>query len=498
MVIFRAGSAAAERATISRRGLFLGAAWLGAVGAPFAAEPAQKLVPWMYMIYPLEQWLDDYVRTLDAWEEGGVKGLVIGPLVFFKEVPRFDFTYARPGFKLPTFAPDPKIYQRYGLNPPPDAPRDPRKEKQLQGLVENAAARGWEILFFGPGQYGQPRSPEQDPFGALSLAAGIEDTMRAFPQAKGVVIDGGGEHHYELAFHHGGELLEIRDTEKPLLEHLGMDIGRMDRGIVHLRDRMHRLTPSMVRYYAKGGMMGGLDLFDLNEDALYWLRSRQEATMQTVAAYRKQIDGLERKAKFATITRATTFSLLTTQDYARIHPYFDYLFHKHYFWNRGFDGMYGTIARWVRTIGEWNPGLSEEDCFLAVECWLGLKLPGVKTLADMDEKGFPDEFFSEVVSSETRRALDAVGDPNKVFAWVSTGRNPHAGDPMPAHDLYRILVASQSAGLKRFVYHPDLNVGAEEWSVISGLCGKRWHEDPSGYWPSDTPKPGTWNGGRKP
>ena len=36
--------------------------------------------------------------------------------------------------------------------------------------------------------------------------------MRAFPQAKGVVIDGAGEHHYELAFHHGGELLEVAST----------------------------------------------------------------------------------------------------------------------------------------------------------------------------------------------------------------------------------------------------------------------------------------------
>ena len=235
----------------------------------------------------------------------------------------------------------------------------------------------------------------------------------------------------------------------------------------------------------------------MNEDVLYWLRARQEATLRTAAAYRKQIDGLERKAKLGTIPRATTFSLLTTQDYEKIHPYFDYLFPKHYFWNRGFDGMYGTIGRWVQTLRQWNPGLSEEDCFAAVKCWFGLELPGVRTLADLDQ-GFPDEFFSRVVYSETRRALDAVGDDSKVIAWVSTGRNPHAGDPMPAHDLHRILVASQRAGLKRFIYHPDLNLGAAEWSVISGLCGKRWQEDPNGYWPPDTPKPNTWNGGRKP
>jgi len=85
-----------------------------------------------------------------------------------------------------------------------------------------------------------------------------------------------------------------------------------------------------------------------------------------------------------------------------------------------------------------------------------------------------------------------------VIAWVSTGRNPHAGDPMPAHDLHRILTESQRAGLKRFVFHPDVNLGAAEWSVISGLCGKPWKEDPKAYWPPDTPKPGTWNGGRRP
>jgi len=69
---------------------------------------------------------------------------------------------------------------------------------------------------------------------------------------------------------------------------------------------------------------------------------------------------------------------------------------------------------------------------------------------------------------------------------------------MPAGDLYRLLTASERAGLKRFVYHPGPDLGAAEWSVISGLRGNRWKEDPSGYWPSDTPRPDTFSGGRKP
>lgn len=464
---------------------------------PGPVAPAKPLVPWMYMIYPLEQWFADYERTLDAWADGGVRGLVLGPLHFYKEVPRFDFTYARPGVRLQAFAPEPAIYRKYGVEPPAEGERDPAKEKQLRAIVENAAARGWEILFFGPGHRGRAKSIEQDPFGALSLASGIEDTLLAFPQAKGVIVDGAGEHDYELTFHKGGELFALPDGERPLLQHLGKDLARIERGIAHLRDRMHHLTPAMVRYYAAGGLMGGLSLLDVNEDALYWLRARQEVTLETIAAWRKQIDGMDRKAKLGTIPRTASFSLLTTQDYHKIHPAFDYIFPKHYFWHRGFDGLYGTFARWVETIGKWNPTLSEEDAFAVVKCFMGLELPGIQTLTDL-EMGFPDEFFTDVVYSETRRVLDAVQNDDKVIAWVSTGRNPHAGDPMPARDLHRILVSSHQAGLKRFIFHPDLNLGAAEWSTISALCGKRWQEDPHGYWPPDTPRPDTWDGGRKP
>src|SRR5262249_51421884 len=208
-------------------GAFTGGIW----GLP----TPQKLVPWMYMIYPLEQWLENFRQTFDAWASGGVRGIVIGPLRFWDGPPTFDFTYARAGAKLGAFAPDPQVYKSYGLNPPVAAPRDPQKEKKLTALLDDAASRGWEIMLFGPGYTGVRKSFEQDPFGALSLAAGVRDTMRAFPQAHGVIVDGAGEQHYELDFHHGGELFEIRDQQKPVFKSVGMDVDRMARGIARLR-----------------------------------------------------------------------------------------------------------------------------------------------------------------------------------------------------------------------------------------------------------------------
>ena len=55
-----------QSVAISRRG-FVGAMLGGAVSsAQRPPQPLQPLVPWMYMIYPIEQWLSDYRTTLDA------------------------------------------------------------------------------------------------------------------------------------------------------------------------------------------------------------------------------------------------------------------------------------------------------------------------------------------------------------------------------------------------------------------------------------------------
>ena len=168
--------------------------------------------------------------------------------------------------------------------------------------------------------------------------------------------------------------------------------------------------------------------------------------------------------------------------------YFDYIFPKHYYWHRGFDGLYGTVERWVRKFREWNPSLSEADGFLLMKSLFGLELPDVRSLFDL-ELGFPDAFFTQTVYSETKRALEAIQDVNKTIFWVSTGRYPHAGDPMPARDLEGILRATQEAGAERFLFHPDPDPGPGEWTIISHMCGTPWRQSRQGYWPPDARKP---------
>ena len=418
---------------------------------------------------PLEHWLDGFETRFDAWEEGGVTGIVVGRMAFRQD----------DGSTIPAYAPDPEVYKALGAEVPAPSPRDLEKEKKLQAMLDNAAARGWRILIFS----------------GVGSTAHVQDQMNTFPQVHGVIADGPGENHYELAFHHGGELLELRPGEEARFGQIGAEIDRLHRGIHHLRHRLHNLTPELVRYHADGGMLGSLLLFDINEDVLYWLRQRQERARFDWQYMRNQVDAVDRKVELGGIPRAVTWSSLTGQNYHQMAEYFDYIFPKHYFWHRGMDGMYGTISRWVKRLGKWNATLTEADCFAVVKALLGIELPGINSLMDM-EMGFPDEFFSKVVYNETKRALAAVGDPDKVIAWVSTGRSPHGGDQMQARDLHGILSASQQAGLKRFLYHPEPDFGAAEWTIISSLCGKQWDEDPNGYWPTETDKPGFWDGGR--
>src|SRR3954464_12982629 len=102
-----------SRFSLSRRQLGKTLLFAQTGAAQTVASP--RLVPWMYMIWPLEQWLTDYRRILDAWEQGGVRGIVIGPLRFWDGEPKFDFTYSRSGARIQAFAPDRGIYRKHGV-----------------------------------------------------------------------------------------------------------------------------------------------------------------------------------------------------------------------------------------------------------------------------------------------------------------------------------------------------------------------------------------------
>ena len=108
---------------------------------------------------PLEHWMEGYMERFDAWEEGGVTGLVVGRMQFCQT----------DGTPVRGYAPDPKVYADHGETPPDDGPRDLEKERRLLAMLDDAAGRGWPITIFAGG----------------GTTGHVQALMKAFPQTQG-------------------------------------------------------------------------------------------------------------------------------------------------------------------------------------------------------------------------------------------------------------------------------------------------------------------------
>lgn len=482
-----------------------------------------ELEAWMRIGQPLEPVLSDPERILDAWQSGGVRGLVVGRLAFLPDYPdapppadggsgtaegpapltsplgpavgswggeRADAVWA--------FAPNHTVYRRWGVDPPPDPVQLlPQRRERLVQLLESARRRGWTIYLFEPGAGAGPPAPGAPGAGGPLITdegrrraylARLEDTISQFPQADGVLLDGP-EWGYEIAPGHRSNLFEdLPPAVEPAAQALGFDYGRLVAAKDRLSQRLHKLSREVATLNAGGGLFAGLSLIGHDPGIVSWFTFRSRA----LTTFYKHVYSLTealtrargRQVKLAIGPRAPALASLSGYDFPATAPMFDLILPKLYIWHRGVDGFYGTVARYVETLMDWNPGLWEPEAFAAVRALLGIALPSaepnaapgqtVTTLREL-ERGFPDAFFRDLLSTEVRRAIAAAdGYPWKVLPWVDSGRRPHGGDPVTAGDLRRLLLAAKEGGARHFLYHNHGHLTSAEWSVISDYCGSSW------------------------
>lgn len=431
---------------------------------------------WMDVMRRLEPVMQDHERLFDAWAAGGVDGLVLGPMVFEEGVATFD--------------PDPQVYRQLGVTiPPAPAQRLPEKRALLERTLRAAKDRGWKVWIFQPG-IGATPAPEStesvivDAQVHQAWSARIIDTLQRYPMADGAILDGP-EWGYEIAPDHmvgarGPRSYIFNDLPEaiaPTCARLGYDFAALVAAKDRLYQRLRSLTDRDVRIHGgrSGGLFGAFGLLGRDPDLLDWFAFRMDSLTQCYAAIREIVNaGSQRPPVLAAGPRSAAFAPLCGYDLPRMAEIVDVLVPKHYFWHRGFDGLYGTIARYVHTLTRWNPGLSETAALDVVGALFGLDLPEITHLADFDN-GFAAEFFSRIVVRETERALAATGDPERVVPWIDAGRRPHEGDPITAGDLGRILDVASGAHMRRFIYHHHANLTPGEWAVISQRCGTPWN-----------------------
>ena len=437
-----------------------------------------RMEAWMRISEPLDGTIQDHKRIFDAWEEGGVGGLVIGRMLL-----------AGPdGKRVPAFTPNPEVYHKLDVEPPPPPQEEfPELRQGLDQMLDDARGRGWPILIFeaavgaGPGGKGHIFG---DPVTQRARWARMQDTLEHFPQVEGAVMDGP-EWGYEIHPHHRSNIFQDLD---PSLEEKARELGYDYRELVaakeQLEARLHNLDPDYLCLHAPGGLMGALSLFGVDSALAAWFRFRVEALTAFFKGVREHMDTLDRPIKLGLGPRSAAFAPLCGYDFKALAEYIDILLPKHYFWNRGVDGFYGTVARYVEALTGWNPQITDRQALDVVRAFFGIELPGIERWSDFDEVGFPDEFFAQIVVQETRRAIAAVDDPYRILPWVDAGRSPHGGDPMDASVLKKMLLASREAGLVRFLNH--VYIYPSVWVVISKLCGKMWKPDYEGGYLSPT------------
>ena len=448
---------------------------------------------WMDIQRDLEGVMYDHEHILDAWKEGGVDGVVFGPLVF-GTAKLSQKAQSLPSAEpvAPVYDPNPAVYERLGVEAPaPPEHKLSEKRALLEKTLIATKDRGMQVYFMyadGGAGPGGPGHHLHDDRTLASRVARMVDTLEHFPMADGVIMDGP-EWGYEMAPHHMNHrsffFNDLPESVAPMAADLGYDyaamLGAKDR-LLHL---FHNLDSRRIRTHARGGIVGAHRMLGADPDLMAWLSFRVDSVTRYFRRIREGVAAeLGRPVRMGCGPRSAAFAPLCGYDFVELAQFMDFLLPKHYFFHRGFDGFVGTVYRYSQTLIEWNPGLTVPDTLEIVQSLFGIVLPGVQDMLDF-ESALTPEFFEAVVKQETRRAIASVDDPERIVPWLDTGRFPHDGDPMTARDLKMLLDAAEEAGLRRFNYHHQGNLSPGEWTVISDKCGTRWDPRTSDWEPTD-------------
>ena len=449
---------------------------------------------WMDIQRDLEGVMYDHERILDACHEGGVDGVVFGPLVFGQaKLSQNAQTLPSEGPVAPTYDPNPAVYQRLGVEAPaPPQHKLPEKRALLEKTMNATKDRGMQVYIMyadggaGPGGSGHHL---HDPQTLASRIARMVDTLEHYPMADGVVMDGP-EWGYEMAPHHMDHrsyfFNDLPESVAPMAGDLGYDYAAMVAAKDRLLALFHQLDPRRIRSNARGGLVGAHRMLGADADLMSWFSFRTESLTRNFRQMREGVAAhLDRPVRMGCGPRSAAFAPLCGYDFVDLAEFMDFLLPKHYFFHRGFDGFIGTVYRYSQTLMEWNPGLTVADTLEVVQAIFGIVLPGVDNDMLDFESALNAEFFEQVVTQETKRALAAVDDPERIVPWLDTGRFPHDGDPMSSRDLKMLLDTAEAAGLRRFNYHHQGNLSPGEWVVISDKCGTRWDPRTSDWEPPD-------------
>ena len=144
----------------------------------------------------------------------------------------------------------------------------------------------------------------------------------------------------------------------------------------------------------------------------------------------------------------------TGHNLVRKQAYTDFQMPKQYWWSAGVAGFRGTIANWVATLVDWNPGLDEDLASEWFGCAFDYPMPSDYPVSAYESEA-TDEWFTTSVRDQTRKMMAAAETVDPVRPIRGAGAfwfeladafriRPHAArDAEPGGDAVLLLRVQQ-------------------------------------------------------
>ncbi len=445
------------------------------------------LRPMLLVRSPLE-----VMSTPGFWEElqdAGIQEVVVGWLELLQEgaedgVPYpLEHTYRRRVLDyfggrtvrckvVGSFRPTRELYSDTAIRPP-DMPGGMEKKAQaLAKALQEGADRGFKIYAFNtdtgtwPEELGE-QGCFNNPHRLTYVVARARDYKRHYPAMAGIVLDGP-DYRWEIKPEHRDDLFLRFCTCRYCQEAagaMGLDLLSIKASLDQVRERLHRLTPQAVVSFLKTqrGIADALDWVFSEPDMLDLLRFRMATVEQHLKGVYQRIKAHMPDFQVGVGSRTPALTPLTGHNLRRTREYSDFQLPKLYLWMGGVAGFRGTVYNYVRTLMDWNPGLTEELCVRLVEHLFGVKLPSDYPPQDYSKEA-TDRFFSETVAGEIQKMLYLTGGPEKLSPWV--GQEHFGSLWVTPGELRRLLEVMAEQGLTRYTYFVYHEMTDEVWNMV--------------------------------
>ena len=387
--------------------------------------------------------------VLDRLQGVGINTIVLGDLIIEGK---------------PAYPAHPDLYEGCETTPPAMPAENESGFRILQSALVEAKSRGFRILLhdWGQGAPGCISNPEKRTYGS----ARSRDVLQSFPQVDGLILDGP-EWGYEIEPEHRSDLFRC-DCEhcRKLATDLGYDFDLLLAARDRLRAHLQSISqiPSGRR---ERGLVDGLDLFIADPDLIDWFRFKTDAVESLLKAFAQTARSLDPARLIGCGPRLPAFAPLTGYNFQRLAEIVDFQCPKLYFWQHGVDGLKGTLYRWVQTLCEWNPGLSEPEAFSRVRELFALWIPGVTALDQLDAP-LPPAFFTQVVQSEIAKMQERISEVSRIRPWMGLH---HGGVRLGSVELENLLQTVVDGGLQSLIYWHYSDMLDSDWEVVKRFAG---------------------------